>query len=83
MRVRFPTSRTTPVITLGRGERALWQTSAADARDIDSANKSVSAVARTLIADGARSVEVYAPKAGGGSILNVFNAADIGAAYRA
>ena len=69
MRVRFPTSRATPVITLGRGEKALWQAGLADARDIDAARRTVDARVKDLIRKGAVAVEVYAPAEAGGFMV--------------
>jgi hypothetical protein len=69
MRVRFPTSRTTPVITLGRGERALWGATTADARDINSARRVVDGRVKDLIRAGATVVEVYAPAVAGGFMV--------------
>lgn len=69
MRVRFPTSRTTPVITLGRGERALWGATTPDARDIDAAHRAMDARVKELIRKGAVVVEVYAPAEAGGFMV--------------
>ena len=69
MRVRYPTSRTTPVITLGRGERALWGATTADARDIDSTRRAVDSRVKDLIRAGAQVVEVYAPAEAGGFMV--------------
>jgi hypothetical protein len=69
MRVRYPTSRTTPVITLGRGERALWGATTADARDIDAARRVLGGRVNDLIRAGAKVVEVYAPAEAGGFMV--------------
>lgn len=58
-----------PVITLGRGERALWGASTADGRAVDEAKRTVRERAESLIAGGARVVEVYAPASAGGSMV--------------
>jgi hypothetical protein len=70
MRVTYPTRRTHPVITLGQTERALWQTEAADARDVDATRRTVTARVRSLLAAGASVVEVYAPAKAGGHMID-------------
>jgi hypothetical protein len=70
MRVTYAIRRTHPVITLGRAERALWQTETADARDLDAARRSVRARVRALFAAGASVVNVYAPAKAGGYLVD-------------
>lgn len=76
MRVTYPTSRTSPVITLGRGERALWGATSADGRAIDSTRRTLMAQVRSLIGAGASCVEVYAPKEAGGFMIDQHLAGD-------
>lgn len=68
MRVTFPT-RTRPVITLGRSERALWGATTADGRLVRDTRCTVLAKVRSLIASGAICVEVYAPAEAGSFMI--------------
>jgi len=70
MRVTYPTRRTHPVVTLGRSERAMWQTETADARDVDATRRTVMERVRALFAAGASVVEVYAPAEAGGYVVD-------------
>jgi hypothetical protein len=69
MRVTYPTRRTAPVITLGRGERPMWDVSA-DGRDQYDTRRTVAARVRSLLAAGAEQVEVYAPAEAGGYMID-------------
>ena len=75
MRTTYPTSRTHPVITLGRAEGALWRAKTADARDVDAARRTVMARVRSLFVAGASVVEIYAPAEGGGHMIGMFGGA--------
>lgn len=76
MRVTKPTPKSA-VITLGRGEKALWQTGAADARDVADARREVRAKARPLLEQGRR-VTVLAPAEAGGWTADEWTPGDLG-----
>lgn len=76
MRVTFPTSRTTAVVTLGRRERALWGAASADGRAVSDTRRAVLARARSLFASGVSRVEVYAPAEAGGCMIDQHLASD-------
>ena len=78
MRVTLSKSRSQQaLITLGRGEKALWQTATADGRDIDSARRTVIAKARGLLEQGRR-VTVVAPMEAGGWTAEEWAPGDLG-----
>jgi hypothetical protein len=76
MRVTKPTPRSAR-ITLGRGEKALWQTATADGREVDAARRTVIAKARPLLEDGRR-VTVVAPMEAGGWTAEEWAPGDLG-----
>ncbi len=76
MRVTKPTPKSA-VITLGRGEKALWQAATADGRDVDAARREVRAKARPLLEQGRR-VTVVAPAEAGGWTADEWTPDDLG-----
>lgn len=77
MRVTFPASRTSAIITLGRHERPLWGTTAtADGRLVADTRRAVQARVRKLFAAGVSRVEVYAPAEAGGCMIDQHLASD-------
>ncbi len=63
-------------ITMGRGEKALWQATTADGRDIDDAMDRVREAAQALADRLGRTVNVYAPACAGGWMRDQYNPRD-------
>lgn len=77
MRVTFSNNPRRALITLGKAEKPLWQSTTADGRDVDAARRRVIAKARLLLADG-RPVTVVAPARAGGWVAEDWVPGDLG-----